>query len=168
MTQSTTASHTYSVVDVRKVAASFAADFDMARATTGLMADSTAADAHVADITSFAEAELITSVDVVLLDHAGRTLRAARYTPSTDAAGWTTDRPGGCVWPRTPTGRLIVVVRHNQTWAQLTSAGKRRFAERLQLTWGPSAIDLNHPGLSSSSDRHYASNSYGMARTSFA
>lgn len=168
MTQSTTASYTYSVIDIRKVASSLAADFDMARATTGLIPDDTLADDLIADVTAFAEAQLVASVDIVLLDHMGRTLRAARYTPGTDAAGWDIDRPGGCVWPRTPTGRLEVVVKNNQAWSDLGTAGQRRFAaDDLRLSWQPSGINLSHPGLTQVADRRYASNSYGMARTSF-
>jgi hypothetical protein len=94
MTESITASYSYTVVDVRNMLASFAADYDMIRSSTSLVADD-----DVADVTTFAEHELIDSVDIVLQNRFGRTLRAAHYAPSTGAMGWQADRPCGCIWP---------------------------------------------------------------------
>lgn len=169
MTESITASYSYTVVDVRNVLASFAADYDMIRASTNLVTDDETADAIVADVTAFAEHELIDSVDIVLQDRFGSTLRAAHYEPSTDATGWQVDRPGGCIWPRTPDGELIVVVRYSRAWTDLGPAGQQRFVrDHLERTWKPSGIDLTHPGLSASPDRRYASNGYGLYRTSYA
>jgi hypothetical protein len=159
---------TYTDADVARVMSCFAADYDMVRESCGLHGDTDFADKIVLDVETLAVNGYLSRVDVALNDRHGRELRAAAYTPSTAAAGWTAQRPGGCVWPRTPDGALLVVVSYSSRWAALGPRGQSIFRQRhLRLDWSPSSMDLSHPGLSGTADRLYASAAYGMSRVSY-
>jgi hypothetical protein len=102
----------------------------------------------------------------VLLNATGKEIRAAKYTVSTDAGLWSSQRPGNNLWPRQVAGSLSVVVSYTSTWYELSVAARRRFHnEECRRTWGPSSIDTTYPGLVGRFDRRYASNAYGMERT---
>lgn len=163
-----TYSSTYTVADVRRVLGSFAADFAMMVATAGLSADwpRNLIDQMVADLVDFADHGYIAEVHVSLWS-GGTELRAARYTPSTFASGWTNDRSGGCIWPRTPSGTITVIAVYSDEWTHASDSDKSAFKGRLQLTWAPSDVDVSHLGLAQSQDRRYASNGFGLVRLSF-
>jgi hypothetical protein len=160
-----TFSATHSVVDVAKVVDQFTADFHMLGQSTGLATAERARDVGH-DIKLMAQRGYIDRVDIVLLDAAGEEIRAAKYTISTDAALWTTDRPGNNLWPSPVGGSLTVVVSYTSTWYALSSEQRRRFhSEQCRRPWGPSSIDTTYPRLRGRFDRRYASNAYGMERT---
>jgi hypothetical protein len=95
-------------------------------------------------------------------------VRANKYTVSTDASGWTSDRPGDNLWPRQIAGNLGVVVSYSSAWWALTDQQRQSFKEaECVLSWTPSDVDTSFPGLPSTVDRHYASNAYGMKRRSY-
>jgi hypothetical protein len=104
MSSTGTQTTTYTVVDVRKVVANFAADFSMMAQATGLRTRESVANA-VSDLRTFAELGYLIDVLLVLKDASGKQIRGAIYRVSQAAAGWVSDRPGGNLWPRTAQGR---------------------------------------------------------------
>ena len=160
-----TYSSTYSVVDVAKVVDQFTADFHMLAQATGFASTERAPDVGH-DVKLLAQRGYIDRVDIVLLDAAGDEIRAAKYTISTDAGLWTSDRPGNNLWPRPAGGTLSVVVSYTPVWYALSPDQRRRFhSEECRRPWGPSSIDTTYPRLRGRFDRRYASNAYGMERT---
>jgi hypothetical protein len=164
-TGTATVSSTYSTLDVGKVVDQFTADFHMLGASTGLASEQRARDVGH-DIKLMAQRGYIDSVDIVLLNAAGKEVRAAKYSVSTDAGLWTTDRPGNNLWPRQVGGSLSVIVSYTSRWQALGIGARQRFhTDECEAFWGPSSIDTTYPGLVGRFDRRYASNAYGMERT---
>jgi hypothetical protein len=160
-----TVSSTYSVIDIGKVVDRFTADFHMLGQSTGLASAQRARDVGH-DIKLMAQRGYIDRVDIVLLYSVGKEVRAAKYSVSTDAGLWTSDRPGNNLWPGQVGGSLSVVVSYTSAWYALSAEKRKRFhAEECERPWGPSSIDTTYPGLVGRFDRRYASNAYGMERT---
>lgn len=160
-----TFSSTYSVVDVARVVDRFTGDFHMLGQSTGLASAQRARDVGH-DVKLMAQRGYIDRVDIVLLNSAGKEIRAAKYTVSNDAGLWNSDRPGNNLWPRQVGGSLSVVLSYTSTWYALSAEQRRRFhSEECERPWGPSSIDITYPGLVGRFDRRYASNAYGMERT---
>lgn len=156
---------TYTTVDVGKVVDRFTADFHMIAQSTGLASAQRAHDVGH-DVKLMAQRGYIDRVDIVLRNAAGKEIRAAKYTVSTDAGFWSSDRPGNNLWPRQVGGGVHVVVSYTPTWYGLPEHVRRRFqTEECERSWGPSDIDTSYPGLTGRFDRRYASNAYGMERT---
>lgn len=164
MSMTRTSSHT--VTDVRRVFDSFAADYDMIAQVSGLQTQQHVSDV-VHDVKTFSESGYLDCVSLVLSDRVGSTKRARKYTVSTSAAGWTTDQPGDNLWPTLSDGSLTAVLSYSQAWKNLSEAAKQTFKNGLRIKWGPSGIDLSFPGLTGTADRKYASNGYGVQRTSY-
>lgn len=168
MTSTGTVSSTYTVADVSKVVDRFAADFAMLGQSTGCETDAKRITDVVHDIKLMAKRDYIQHVDIVLLNVAGKETRAARYEPSTDAATWTSDRPGNNLWPKTIGGSLSVVVSYKATWHSLSEEARATFhATECRRSWGPTSVNTSYPGMTGRFDRRYASNAYGMERTVF-
>ncbi len=161
-----TRTNTYTVTDIRRVVASFAADFSMISQTTGLWGSEDVRET-VSDLNAFAEAGYLEGVHLILWDANGNKLRAAKYTVSTSAAIWNNDRPGNSLWPRTSGGRLQVIGTLSSDWWSMDEAAKDRVRERYGIAgaWRLTNTDTSHAGMSSNTDRRYASNAYGMERT---
>lgn len=161
-----TRTNTYTVTDVRRVVASFGADFSMLAQATGLW-DSEDVRETVSDLNGFAEAGYLKEVHLILLDANGSKLRAAKYTVSTSAGNWSNDRPGNNLWPRTAGGRLQVIGTLSSEWWTMDEASKDRVRERYGIAgaWSLTDTDTSHAGMRSNTDRRYASNAYGMERT---
>lgn len=161
-----TQTNTYTVTDIRRVVASFAADFSMISQATGLW-ESEDVRETVSDLNAFAEAGYLTKVHLILWDAGGNKLRAAKYTVSTTAVGWNNDRPGNNLWPRTPGGSLQVIATLSSDWWALDEVSKAWVRKQYGIVgaWSPTDTDTSHAGMTSSTDRRYASNGYGMERT---
>jgi hypothetical protein len=157
----TSASYTFTFTasDIRKVFDQFAADYDMAAQSTGLLTASHV-DSVIHDVKVMAEKECIDCVDIVLLDSRGKTIRAQKYQVSTDASLWAAQRPGNSMWPRTPDGTLKVIVNP-------TSRKWKELGAELKMPWSSTDIDTAYPHLSGNVDRHYSSNAYGLKRTTY-
>ncbi len=165
MVMTTTRTTTYTVTDVRRVLASFAADYSMIAQVTAT--HSTAlVERTVADLTIFAEHAMLLAVKIVLLDTNNMLVRAAEYTVSTTTLGWTNREPGNNLWSKNPGTRLQVIATLSDTWWAKSEAEKARFRERTGLRgeWGLTTIDTTFSGMSRTVDRHYASNGYGMEK----
>lgn len=163
-----TQTQTYTVVDIRKVLDHFAADFTMISQATGLWSSASVATT-VSDLKQFAEAGYLTQVNLILKDKAGTVLKAAVFKISNAAVGWTSERPGNNLWPRTPDGTLKLVADLNQKWWDMQDAGRETFisSHSLNSKWPVSSEDTSFSGLSSSSGQRYASNGFGMQRQNF-
>lgn len=161
-----TRTNTYTVTDVRRVVASFGADFSMISQATGLR-DSEDVRGIVSDLNAFAEAGYLEGVHLILWDVRGNKLRAAKYTVSTSAASWSNDRPGNNLWSRTLGGRLQVIGILSSNWWAMDEAAKDQVRERYGIAgaWRLTNTDTSHATMSSNTDRRYASNAYGMERT---
>ncbi len=156
---------TYTTTDVGKVIDRFAADLRMVAQATGLMSREYVARL-ADDVKLMAQRGYLDRVDVVLTNALGTVLRAAEYRVATDASGWTSDRPGNNLWPRTPGGELSVVIFRTPTWWALTEIQRQSFLNsQCSCSWGPSDIDTSYSGLVGRYDRRYASNGYGVQRT---
>jgi hypothetical protein len=163
-----TYSQTYTVADIRRVLNQFAADLAMFADSTGLWSLDYA-QRVAADAKALAEAGYLGSASVCLRDENKCTVRAARYDVSTDTGTLTVSRPGDAMWPRTRNGELTVVLSYTPDWDALSAERKQRFeSDRLTLSWVTSDIDTTFPGLVRSADRNYASNGYGLIRSTFA
>lgn len=169
MSATGTQTNTYTVADVRKVVDNFAADFSMMAQATGLRSRESVAET-VSDLKIFAEYGYLINVKLVLKDAAGTQIRGAAYTVSDAASGWTSERPGGNLWPRTPGGALKVVAALNDDWWAKTSDQKAAFIDRHSLNnpWEVTTEDTSFSGLSASAGQKYASNGYGWDRTNYA
>jgi hypothetical protein len=168
VSSTTTHTTTYTVADIRKVADNFAADFSMvAQATTLYSRDDVTR--VVADLKIFAEYGYITDVKLLLKNPNGVTIRGANYTVSTSATGWTSDRPGNNIWPRTPGGTLKVVATFTNAWWSKSDSEKEAFKRGTGLNWIWSLTneDTSFYGLTASAAQRYASNGYGWQRTNY-
>lgn len=169
MTTSGTQTTTFSVVDVRKVVNCFAADFSMKAQATGLRSRESVA-ATVSDLKVFAEHGYLIKVKLILKDATGKKIRGSVYTVSDNAVGWSSDRPGDNLWPRTPGGSLKVVATFSQSWWDMSDSSKDGFVERngLNSSWEITSEDTSLSHLSSSDGQRYSSNGYGWQRTNYA
>ena len=167
-TSSYTATYTYTVADIKKVLGSFAADFAMMVMSAGVT-DAWPRDrvaSCVEDLFDFARHGYISKIDVSLWDGEIER-RAARYTVSTSAYGWNNDRTGGCIWPSSADAMIELVVTWSAAWKQLASDDRIAFLESLRLPWTSSDVDTSHSGLAQRQDRTFASNGFGLQRSSF-
>jgi hypothetical protein len=163
-----TQTRTYTVTDVRRVLASFAADFAMIAQATGLRSRDNVA-AIVADLQAFAEAGYLLAGHLILWDGAGNKLRAARYTVSTAASGWFNQQPGNNLWPRTPGGSLQVIGTFSDDWWAMDEAAKARVraAWGIASAWARTDTDTSHRGMTADADRRYVSSGYGLERVTY-
>jgi hypothetical protein len=158
---STTATKTatYTDADVAKCMTSVRADLMMIGDSTGGLSEQEARD-YADDIEVLAKAGYLEWVDVTLLSY-GVEQRAARFTPSADASGWTSSRPGGVRWPRVAGAEVRVVIK----WAGgCTPEAKAAIKQKLRISWGPTDVNTDHANLNDNSSRDYASNAFGMRR----
>src|SRR6266511_2858823 len=138
---------TYTVADIRKVVDNFAADFSMVAQATGLYLRE-------------GVARVVADLKLILADDRGVTIRAAKYDVSTSAIGWTSDRPGNNIWPRTPAGSLNVIAAFTNEWWDMSDAEKKTFqqATGLNSIWVRTDQDCSFSGLTATSGQRYASN----------
>jgi Bacterial HORMA domain family 1 len=166
VTFSSTYSESYTITDISWVFDNFAADFDMMAQSTGLRSRENVKDT-CEDIRAMAVRGYLQEVNVYLRNADGEIIRAATYEVSTNAGLWTSQRPGNSLWPRTPGGQLNVHVIHGPTWWNLSEAQRQLFRKTLRRNWGIGNLDTSFPMLTSSADRDYVSNGYGLRKTTF-
>jgi Bacterial HORMA domain family 1 len=167
-TSSYTSTYTYTVADIKRVLGSFAADFGMMVASAGLVENwpRSRQDLLVADLVDYANSKYLAEIDVSMWRD-GAELRAARYHVSDSAQGWINERPGSCMWPRTPDATIEVVAVGTSVWKTAPSAERDEFRAGLRLQWGPSDLDISHSGLVQRQDRRFAANGFGLQRAMF-
>lgn len=157
---------TYNREDIRRVHAAFAADYRIVAEWTELHSTERV-DRNVAAIKALAEEQYLEEVHMRLLSSAGSIQEAAVYKVSTDASGWSSERPGDLYWTASSNDSLCLTVFYRDKWSALTAAQKDAFRAEHLPGWGPSDFDGKYNGLSGSTDRHYASRAYGMDRTRY-
>lgn len=156
-----TQTSTYTTADIRRVLDTLAADLLMMVQATGVSGwTRLRIDNTVHDLKVMAENGCIEAIHVALHDGAGTKIRAAKYTVSTSAQGWTTQRPGNNLWPHTPTGSLHIIVSTTDTWEAALAA----LGGQLTSTWTTTTEDTTHATLRRTDERRYASNGWGLER----
>jgi len=163
MSQTRTASATYTTTDVENVVRRVRADLAMIASSTGAWTPQEADD-YAHDIEVLAKAGFLAWVDVTLLEN-GMELKAVRFFVDTDAGTLTTSRPGGVLWPRVTGASLRIVISYTHTY---TGAAREATRGKLKIGWTPTSADTSHSGLSSSGGRNYVSSTYGMQRKDWA
>jgi hypothetical protein len=156
-----TTTTTYTRTDIHRVLDSFSADLLMVVQATAVEGwTRTRIDDTVYDLKVMAENGCVDAIHVILYDAAGQEIRAAKYAVSTSAQGWSTQRPGDNLWPRTPVGTLNVIVSTTDSW----EATLARVKSDLRGTWTTTTLDTTHASLARINERRYASNGWGLER----
>lgn len=163
MSQTRTASATYTTTDIENVVRRVRADLAMIADSTGAWTPQQAAD-YSHDIEMLAKAGYLAWVDVTLLQY-GVELKAVRFDVDTDAGTLTASRPGGVLWPRVTGANLRIVISYT---AAYTSAAREAMRSKLKIGWTTSYDDTSHSSLNSSGGRNYVSSAYGMQRKDWA
>jgi len=158
----TTLTDTFNRDDIRRVYASFAADYRIVAEWTGLHSP-TYVDQTIDEIKVLAEGQYLREVHLQLKSSAGVIRQAAVYRVSTNATGWSSDRPGDLYWDSYKGDSLALIVYFTKKWLDLPQADRDAWLPG----WGSSDFDGNYGGMSSSSDRRYASRAYGLERTRY-
>ena len=163
MSQTRTASATYTTTDIENVVRRVKADLAMIADSTGGWTPQKAAD-YAHDVEVLAKAGYLAWVDVTLLQY-GVELKAVRFDVDTDAGTLSTSRPGGVLWPRVTGADLRIVIGYTDAY---TSAAREATRGKLRIGWTSSSADISHSGLNSSGGRNYVSSTYGMQRKDWA
>jgi len=163
MTQTASATATYTVLDIEKVVRRVKADLVMiADSTGGWTSEKTQHYAH--DVELLAKAGFLRYVDVTLLSN-GIEVKATRFDVDTEAGGLTSSRPGGVLWPRVVAAELRIVLGYTSAY---TLAAREAMKSKLNVGWITSTADTSHSALKAAGGRDYASNAYGMQRRDWA
>jgi hypothetical protein len=162
----TTLTRTFNRDDIRRVYASFAADYRIVAEWTGLHS-SAYIEQNIAAVKAVAEEQYLKEVHLQLCSSMGRIRQAAVYRISTNASGWSADRPGDLYWDSDNGDYLQLIVFYTPKWSALSQAQRDAFRARHMPGWGPTDFDGSYGSMSSSTDRRYASRAYGMERTRY-
>jgi hypothetical protein len=157
---------TFNREDIRRVHASFAADYRIAAESTELHT-APYVDKTIPEVGKLAEEQYLSEIHLRLLNSAGGLKEAAVYKVSTDASSWTSERPGDMWWKASAGDQLRITVFYSAKWKALTKAQKDAFREKYLPGWGTSNFDGDYGTLSGSTDRHYSSRAFGMDRTRY-
>jgi hypothetical protein len=161
-----TYSDTFNREDIRRVHASFAADYRIAAESTDLHSRSFV-DATISEIGALAEEQYLSEIHVRLLSSAGGIREAAVYRASTNASSWTSERPGDMYWMANQGDKLVIDIFYSAEWKALTRAQKDVFIAKYLSSWVKGDFDGNYGALAGSTDRRYSSRAYGMDRTRY-
>jgi hypothetical protein len=158
----TTLTDTFNRDDIRRVYASFAADYRIVAEWTGLHSPAYV-DQTIDEIRVLAEEQYLREVHLHLKSSVGVVREAAVYRVSTNASGWSSDRPGDLYWDSYEGDRLVLIIYFTKDWWSLQKADRDAYLPG----WGSTDFDGDYGAMSSSSDRRYASRAYGMERTRY-
>ena len=162
----TTLTQTFHRDDIRRVYASFAADYRIVAEWTKLHSS-----AYVAQTTAenklLAEEQYLKEVHLQLRSSSDVIREASVYRVSTSASSWSSDRPGDLYWDSGVGDYLQLVVFYSQAWLDITPAARQSFKAAHLPGWGTSDFDGSYGPMSSSADRRYASRGYGLERTRY-
>lgn len=150
---------TYTDVDIRDVVRQLRTDLYMIAESTGTWTRQQVQN-YVHDVELLALGDYLAWVDVTLLSD-GQEVKAVRYKVDADAGSLKVSRPGGVLWPKTPSATLRMIISYS---IQYDEAAQSQLRDKLKISWGPSNDDTSHSSLSAGAGRNYASNSYGLQR----
>ena len=162
----TTLTQTFNRDDIRRVYASFAADYRIVAEWTGLTL-AVEIERDIAAIKALAEEQYLKEVHLQLRASTGSIRQAAVYRVSASASGWSSDRPGDLYWDHESSDNLQLIVFYNAKWLTVPKTERDAFRERYLSGWGPSDFNGSYGLMSTWTDRRYASRSYGMERTRY-
>ena len=162
----TTLTQTFNRDDIRRVYASFAADYRIVAEWTELHTP-TFVTTTVEQIKALAEEQYLKEVHMQLRSSTGAIREAAVYRVSLNASGWSSDRPGDLYWNTYDGDYLKLIVSFTAKWWDLSQADRDAFSAVYMPGWGTSDFDYNYGVMSSSADRRFASRAYGIERTRY-
>lgn len=162
MSYSTSATYTYSVVDIEAVMRRFSADIIMIAQSTQAITEAAARD-YAHDVELLAKHGYLRIVDLTLLSGSAEVC-AAQYVVNTDAGGLTASRPGGVLWPRVANPFLRITLYYTSAY---DAAARAALRGSLKIGWVPSTADTSHAALPQSGGRDYASNGWGLQRKDY-
>lgn len=157
---------TFNRDDIRRVYASFAADYKIVAEWTGLHS-AAVIESAIAGVKSIAEEQYLKEVHLQLLSAGGVVKEAAVYRVTTNASLWSADKPGDLYWGHENGDDLVLIVYYNDKWWRLTQAQRDAFDAQHTPGWGASDFDGNYVGLVATADKRFASRAYGMQRTRY-
>lgn len=157
--------HTHNREDIRRVFASWAADFKIVSEWTGLRTTQEVNET-TAQVEAVANQEYLHAVHIQLASASGKVKKAAEYRVSTSAGTWSADRPGDMYWDHEADDVLKLYVQYNARWDRLTTTEQTKFEEEHLQGWGHGNFE-GYGSLNGSADRRYASRAYGLERTSY-
>jgi hypothetical protein len=163
MSQTRTASATYTATDIENVVRRVKADLIMIADSTGGWAPEKAAG-YAHDVDVLAKAGYLAWVDVTLLSNEVE-IKAVRFDVDTAAGSLTTSRPGGVKWPKVSSARLRLVIGYTDAY---TNEAREAIKKNLKTNWSTNYESISHAGMSSVGGRNYVSNAYGMQRKDWA
>ncbi len=163
MSQTRTATGSYTFSDVEKVVRRVTTDLVMIADGSGSITADEARD-YGHDIELLAKEGYLRKVDVTLLS-SGTEVRATCYDVNTDSGSLTCSRPGGVLWPRVLSPFLRIVLYYTDGY---DDDARQTMRSKLNISWTPTNADTSHSRLKSIGARDYASNSYGMQRKDWA
>jgi hypothetical protein len=164
MVSTSTATTTYSIVDIEIVMRRVTSDLIMIASSTGAITESKARE-YGHDIELLGAKGYLQSVDVTLLN-GGKEIKAIRFDVNLSAENLTMNRPGGVLWPRVETPYLRIVLTHTSQYTPEAEEDMSK-SKKLKIPWTPTNADLSHTTLKMSPGRDYVSNSYGVQRKDF-
>ena len=162
MSSTTTSSYTYSTTDVEKVARRFRADLKMMAQNTGGVTESKANE-YADDVETFAKKGFLEKVDVTLFS-GSKEVKAAIYTVNENGSDLTTSAPGGVIWPRVDSPRLVIHIWNTKSY---TAEEEAKLKEKLKIGWAPASSDTSHSDLKTVGGRDYMSNGWAMQRKDY-
>jgi hypothetical protein len=157
---------TFNRDDIRRVYASFAADYKIVAEWTELHPAS-AIENNIAGIKALAEEQYLEAVHVQLHSSSGEIRRAAVYRVTTNASVFSADKPGDLYWDAKDSDSLHVIVYFSQKWRDLGAPAREAFEAVHMVGWGTSDFNGDYGGLSAATDKHFVSRAYGMDRTQY-
>ncbi len=150
--------------DIRRVYASFAADYKIVAEWTHLHTPVFVEQA-ITEIKAIAEEQYLKAVHLQLRSASDVIREAAVYRVTTNASLWSADKPGDLYWDCDDSDSLQLIVYFSDKWRGLTQHARDAFAAVHMAGWGTSDFDGNYGGMIASTDKRFASRDYGMERT---
>ena len=163
----TTLTNTFNRDDVRRVFASFAADYRIIAEWTKIHSASYIKET-ASQILWLAEEQYIKEVHLQLKSASGAIRQAAVYRVSTNASSWSSDRPGSLYWPSYDGDDLNIVVFYSDNWFALTDTQRAALKKVHLPNWTTSDFSGSYGTMSGSTDKHFSSRAYGLDRTTYA
>jgi hypothetical protein len=157
---------TFNRDDIKRVYASFAADYKIVAEWTELHS-ATFIEQTIVQIKALAEDQYLKEVHMQVVSASGVIREAAVYRVTTNASLWSADKPGDLYWDSEPGDSLNLIVYFTQKWWDLTPTARAAFEAAHLPGWGTSDFDGNYGGLIAATDKHFASRAYGMERTTY-
>lgn len=157
---------TFNRDDIRRVYASFAADYKIVAEWTELHTP-TLVEQTISEIKALAEEQYLKEVHLQLRASTGVIREGAVYRVATNASLWSADKPGDLYWDSQYRDSLQLIVYFSDKWWGLTQQARDAFTAVHMVGWAKSDFDGNYGALLASTDKRFASRAYGMERTRY-